>query len=333
MNKERRNPLIDYARYVFAFLVVCIHVPLAHGGTLYMPLARCAVPFFYLVTGYFLSISMEEGNAEGKMRKVCVKWLKLYGKYIALFFLISVVLDVCFHQMEHWTSTDSLWMVLSGNPPFIDQHVWNGHIYGISTLWFLYCGFLALCALYLLQKYLYTKWLLGVIITLQIVSAIALHEQWTRWLLFYSSVPFLYYGMWLGKIAKENASVLHSFKQYVTFAVFSLLLFCASVLEIILFKDVFIANIPLSLSLFILLADSGCYCKHLYSNILPPPISHIFTLDVYIWHRLIYYLMKIIGIEMYGWDAVIVFIVTLALAMTIRFGTSRIKVLVKSSQE
>lgn len=25
---EKRNPLIDYTRYVFAFLVVCIHVPL-----------------------------------------------------------------------------------------------------------------------------------------------------------------------------------------------------------------------------------------------------------------------------------------------------------------
>lgn len=271
MNKEKRNPLIDYARYVFAFLIVCIHVPLAHGGTLYMPLARCAVPFFYLVTGYFLSISMEDGNAEYKMRKICVKWLKLYGKYIVLFLLISVVLDTCFHQMECWTSIDSQWMLLSGNPPFIDQHVWNGHIYGISTLWFLYCGVLALCMLNLLRKYLYTKWLLGIIITFQIVSVIALHEQWTRWLLFYSSVPFLYYGMLLGGRVKKNVSILHSSKQYATLAVFSFLWFCAGVLEMILFKDVFIANIPLSLGLFILLIDSMRYCKHWYNNILPPP--------------------------------------------------------------
>lgn len=274
MNKKKRNPCIDYARYVFAFLVVCIHVPLAHGGTLYMPLARCAVPFFYLATGYFLSISMEDGNAEMKMQKVCVKWLKLYGKYIALFLLISIIMDACSQQIEHWTSTDSLWMLLSGNPPLIDQHVWNGNTYGISTLWFLYCGFLALCVLYLLQKYLYTKWLFLIIIALQVVSAIALHEQWTRWLLFYSSIPFLYYGMLLGRKAKENTGILHSSKQYTILAVFSLLLFCASVFEMILFKDVFIANIPLSLGLFILFADSGYYCKHLYNNILPRP--HIY---------------------------------------------------------
>lgn len=277
MNLEKRNPLIDYARYVFAFLVVCIHVPLTHGGIIYMPLARCAVPFFYLVTGYFLSISMEEGNTEGKIRKVCVKWLKLYGKYIALFLLISFILDACFHQMERWTSTDSLWLLLSGSPPFIDQHVWNGHIYGISTLWFLYCGFLALCTLYLLRKYLYTKWLFGIIITLQIVSAIALHEQWTRWLLFYSSIPFLYYGMLLGRKTKGNTGILHSSKQYTILAVFSLFLFCVSVLEIILHKDVFIANIPLSLGLFILLTDSRHYCKYLYNNILPPPLFHIYS--------------------------------------------------------
>lgn len=40
-----RNPSIELFRYVFAFLVVFIHVPLLHGGMLLMPLARCAVPF------------------------------------------------------------------------------------------------------------------------------------------------------------------------------------------------------------------------------------------------------------------------------------------------
>lgn len=34
MNKEKRNPLIDYVRYIFAFLVVCIHVPLAHSSVI-----------------------------------------------------------------------------------------------------------------------------------------------------------------------------------------------------------------------------------------------------------------------------------------------------------
>lgn len=120
--------------------------------------------------------------------------------------MISIVLDVCSRQMDRWIPTDCLWMLLSGNPPFIDQHVWNGHIYGISTLWFLYCGFLALCALYLLRKYLYTNWLLGVIITLQIVSSIALHEQWTRWLLFYSSVRFFIMGCCLAERQRKTSA-------------------------------------------------------------------------------------------------------------------------------
>lgn len=49
MNKEKRNPLIDYARYVFAFLVVFIHVPLAHGGGINAigPLCRTIFLFSY----------------------------------------------------------------------------------------------------------------------------------------------------------------------------------------------------------------------------------------------------------------------------------------------
>lgn len=44
---------LDYARWIFAFLVVIIHIPLM-GGSYLMPIAWCAVPFFYMVTGFFL---------------------------------------------------------------------------------------------------------------------------------------------------------------------------------------------------------------------------------------------------------------------------------------
>lgn len=50
-----RNPIIEYARYLFAFSVVCLHVPLGYGSSVIIPFARCAVPFFYMIMGYFLA--------------------------------------------------------------------------------------------------------------------------------------------------------------------------------------------------------------------------------------------------------------------------------------
>ncbi len=43
-----RNPIIEITQYFFEFLVVVIHVPLAHGGILLMPVVRYTVPFLLI---------------------------------------------------------------------------------------------------------------------------------------------------------------------------------------------------------------------------------------------------------------------------------------------
>lgn len=315
MRAQTRNPFIDYARYFFAFLVVCIHVPLAHGGTLWMPLARCAVPFFYLVTGYYLGRSICNSQADSKMKIACNKWFHLWVKYIITFLIISLLLDIIFTQLERWTITDTQFLLINGIMPFIDEHTWDGKVYGISTLWFLYCGWLALCVLYALHKYIFSKWLLAVVIMLQIALAFAVYKEKTNWLFFYSSLPFLIYGIWIAKIQKE----IHLLSKHIKcLALITFLIFLIGVIEMRINKDVVFTNIPLSICIFLLLTWGVDTSKRLQGIVLPPPISHIFTLDIYIWHRLVYYIMKIMGMEMHGFDAIAVFLITLALAVGIR---------------
>ena len=200
MNKMKRNPLIDYARYFFAFLVVCIHVPLAHGGAIIWPFARCAVPFFYLVTGYFLgkACSDDKSILAFKLKKSCHKWLNLWLKYTLALLFISIILDVCLGQIESWTWNDTYTMLMSGVCAFIDQHEWKLQTYGISTLWFLYCGFLAFCIIYIMRKFVYTAWFLLIIIICQVSFVFFIYNGVTNWLFFYSTLPFLYYGMLIG---------------------------------------------------------------------------------------------------------------------------------------
>lgn len=49
-----RNIGIDFFRIVAAFFVICIHAPFITWGT--NPIYKCAVPFFCLITGYYLKI-------------------------------------------------------------------------------------------------------------------------------------------------------------------------------------------------------------------------------------------------------------------------------------
>lgn len=312
-----RNKYIDYARYFFAFLVVCIHVPLAHGGTLWMPLARCAVPFFYLITGFYLGKSICDSRADVKMINTCKKWFRLWVKYIIIFILISLFLDMIFNQLEDWTFTDTKLLLLNGNMPFIDEHVWNGKVYGISTLWFLYCGCLALCVLYALRKYIFSKWLLVAVIMMQIVLAFSVYKEHTNWLFFYSSLPFLFYGLRIAQMSKRLRFTNKHIIKRLTFVTF--LLYFVGVIEMKINKDVVFANIPLSICIFLLLTWGVDAFKQLREKVPPLPISHIFTLDIYIWHRLVYYIMKIMGMEMYGYDAIVVFLFTLVLAIGIRW--------------
>lgn len=311
-----RNPVIEIARYVFAFLVVVIHVPLTHGGTLLMPVARCAVPFFYLVTGYFLAKSMVVDESGDKFRRSIIKWFCLWIKYAFVFFVISLVIDISFNQLGMWNVNDVYWMFLTGCSPFIDQHIWNGKIYGVTTLWFLYCGFLSLCVLYILRRFIFKRWFLLVVVLVQIIAAITVYIKLTSWLFFYSSLPFIYYGIVMGNSLKKSPGIKNKRKILIVL-IASVLLFFIGVIEYKLTKDVVVTNLPLSLGLFILLLNTdklsvGLINRGVYVT------SSQYTLDVYIWHRLVYYLLIVVGFNFMGWDAVIVFLITLFGSMMIR---------------
>ena len=53
MKNLQRNTSLDLMRWICAFLVVVIHVPIV-GAHFIMPITRIAVPFFFMITGYYL---------------------------------------------------------------------------------------------------------------------------------------------------------------------------------------------------------------------------------------------------------------------------------------
>lgn len=81
-----RNKSLDAAKAIAAFMVVCIHVSFpGMAGQIIKVLARCAVPFFFMVSGYFCYY--ERGNAVDKIPAKILHILKLF-MISAVFYLI-----------------------------------------------------------------------------------------------------------------------------------------------------------------------------------------------------------------------------------------------------
>lgn len=72
---NNRISSFDFGRFFFSICVVFIHIPFAHSSA-FMPIFRCAVPFFYMLTGYFLA---SDNLSEYIDKKRIKKSMRSYG--------------------------------------------------------------------------------------------------------------------------------------------------------------------------------------------------------------------------------------------------------------
>ena len=158
----KRDYAVDLGRFAFAFLVVTLHMPMFANQYL-LPLARCAVPFFYLVSGYYM-FKPDERKFSRSIVHNGRKWLKLYVSYMAVFMVVSCVLKLFVPGNGFdWTYYDTICLLREGVSPFIDQVNDERETYGITTLWFLYEGVVGMLIVYILKKRIgKTSTLLGV---------------------------------------------------------------------------------------------------------------------------------------------------------------------------
>lgn len=188
-----RNYAIDFARWIFAFFVVSLHVSFWHRD-IFIPIARCAVPFFFMVTGYFLLDSSKE-----RILKSAKKWFGLWLKYTLILLVLGSLWDSFYEgKIKTWTFSDTIGIVLSGTNAYIDEHVFEDNIYGISTLWFLYAGCLSTWFLYLNYKHLFKKSfnvLIGILLFgSNIVNYVCKWHYDEACRVFFLAIPFMYMG-------------------------------------------------------------------------------------------------------------------------------------------
>ena len=67
----KRNDNIDALKTICAFLVVCIHIKFpSKVDSLISPLERCAVPIFFMISGYFYCFSWERKKKINQIKKL-----------------------------------------------------------------------------------------------------------------------------------------------------------------------------------------------------------------------------------------------------------------------
>ena len=137
-----RNKSLDAVKAIAACLVVCIHVSFpGQAGQLVKVLARCAVPFFFMVSGYFCYY--QNCNASKRILSKILHIMKLFAVSVVFYFIWE-----CF--MKVWNG-ERVWTWIKGLVS--TEHLKEFFVYNSTSpvrahLWFLpaliYCYLLAL---------------------------------------------------------------------------------------------------------------------------------------------------------------------------------------------
>jgi len=143
MGKEGliRRDGVDILKLICAFLVICIHKPF-YGkiGEYIVAISRCAVPIFFMITGFFYKNTIHKGNENKqivKILKLCIFSNLLYLAYnIAGCILSNDSVNVLLRSMF---SVENIKDMLFFNVTPIASHLWylNALLYVLIIMKFI----------------------------------------------------------------------------------------------------------------------------------------------------------------------------------------------------
>lgn len=305
---------LDLGRWFFAFLIISLHMPMWAGFWFY-PVARCGVPFFYMLTGFFLA----ESDGE-KFLKSVKKWFRLWLAYTFIFLFVGTVSDFILDELKSWTIRDTIQLFLSGNNSFIDEHNLKGRVYGISSLWFLYAGGWSLIFFSRTYSLFNKKWF-KVLMLVMLFSGLILNyicriHYNDGFRLVCMSIPFMYLGMYVGKEKRKFRSfdiqkILIGIVLVVFLSFGELFLVDRAHIPV---QNYYITTIPLSLLLFMFFLNLKI--NHLGKFVQMFPQKS--TMDVFIWHRMCLYFLALVSIYPQKNSAIVVFILVAMISFFVR---------------
>ena len=132
---QTRNHSLDTLKCVASILIVFLHYNKVDGyyGVLYSDvvraIARCAVPLFFMITGYYLPIVASKGELYRQVKKV----VRLALGATAFYFSYRCVDALCAGELMQWLQEHYppgavfSWLILNDDPS--GYHLW--YLYGL----------------------------------------------------------------------------------------------------------------------------------------------------------------------------------------------------------
>ena len=138
-NKNRKIGL-DILKFIVAFLVICIHAPFeGEFGKYLIAIARCAVPVFFMITGFFYNEQIDSSKSNKqilKVLKLCIFSNILYIMFQMIIYLIDKKNPIIlFNNIFNRTAITNF--ILYNNSP-VYFHLWylNSLLYVLVVMKF-----------------------------------------------------------------------------------------------------------------------------------------------------------------------------------------------------
>ena len=93
-NASNTNQWVDVFKFIFCICIIALHaahIPQPAGYWIEKLLFRMAVPFFFVVSGFFLSNSSRERGVHGAAKRYCFRLLKILAVYTVVWVLQFLV--------------------------------------------------------------------------------------------------------------------------------------------------------------------------------------------------------------------------------------------------
>ncbi len=191
-----RMSSLDVMKCFAAFCVVCIH----YGSGWLSPITRCAVPIFFIITGYYYPMMVEKGKFWRHIRKLVIMALCASAFYGA----IALTQQIRHDTLGEWVSNTFRLRRIVGLIA-LNHDMFEGH------LWYFYAVLYDLIIFYFADKWRLTRWLQYATPILLLVFFMSSFEPFNSQYYFRN---FLFFGlpcMMIGRMIKEKKDTTFSF--------------------------------------------------------------------------------------------------------------------------
>lgn len=287
----KRYSSIDAMRAVAAFLIICIHEPMPGLlGEIVVPLARVAVPFFLLTTGFFLWDS-DNGKLECKIIKQI--------KSMFIIMILSNILYFTYEILKNIINGDSIVKYITDTlsiKTLIKCLIFNESPFGYH-LWYLSAVLYSLCLFYFINKYNLFK-IANLCVPILLIVDLILGKYSLLLLGFeppfiavrnflFVGVPYLLIGNYIRKIKENNSIKVSNALILIGIIVFSFTTLMEKYLLVInhvnSLRDHYLSTTLLSVCIFIYLINN----PHMFQSNSLVIIGRKHSLNVYILHPII----------------------------------------------